>query len=170
MGFLDGDDKYTPECLKTALSHIKSTDSDVCLFRREVELEGDASMVLNEIVLWDRTRDEIVVNRDTWDDKKLFCSAWGMVTSRLCRMEFVREHGMRFDEELDFAEDFPFILTALWEAKNVCLLPQLIGYVYFVNSASMLQSMGNKGEGTVRYRHERHNAHVLDDGSGCDAG
>ena len=56
---------------------------------------------------------------------------------------------MRFDEELDFAEDFPFILTALWNAKNVCLLPQLIGYVYFVNSESMLQSMGNKGEETV---------------------
>lgn len=149
VGFLDGDDKYTPECLRTALYHIKKTDSDVCLFRRSVELESDASMVLNERVLWDRTRDEIVVNRDTWDDKKLFCSVWGMVTNRLYRMEFVRKLGMRFDEELDFAEDFPFILTALWNAKNVCLLPQLIGYVYFVNSASMLQSMGNKGEETV---------------------
>ena len=149
IGFLDGDDMYTPECLKTALSHIKSTDSDVCLFRRAVELESDASMVLNEIVLWDRTREEIVVNRDTWDDKKLFCSVWGMVTNRLYRRAFVREQGMRFDEELDFAEDFPFILSALWNAKNVCLLPQLIGYVYFVNSASMLQSMGNKGEETV---------------------
>ena len=149
VGFLDGDDKYTPECLKTALTHIKNTESDVCLFRRSVELESDASMVLNEIVLWDRTREYIVVNRDTWDDKKLFCSVWGMVTNRLYRMEFVRKLGMRFDEELDFAEDFPFILTALWNAKNVCLLPQLIGYVYFVNSESMLQSMGNKGEETV---------------------
>ena len=40
VGFLDGDDKYTPECLKTALTHIKNTESDVCLFRRSVELSS----------------------------------------------------------------------------------------------------------------------------------
>lgn len=38
IGFLDGDDMYTPECLKTALQHIKRTGADVCMFRREIEL------------------------------------------------------------------------------------------------------------------------------------
>lgn len=149
IGCLDGDDRYTPECLKTALYHIKRTDSDVCMFRREVELEGEASMILNEVVLWDQTRDEIVVNKDTWEDKKIFCSIWGMATNRLYRRDFLNEHGIRFDETLHFAEDFKFMITVLWNAKNVCLLPQLIGYVYFVNSSSMLQSASAKGDSAL---------------------
>ncbi len=149
IGFLDGDDKYTPECLKTALRHTKQSGSDVCMFRREVELEGNASLILNEVVLWDQTRDEIIVNHDTWEDKKIFCSVWGMITNRLFKATHLREKGIRFDETIDCAEDYPFMLEALWKAEKVCLLPQLIGYVYYVNSSSILQSSGNKGEGVV---------------------
>ena len=140
IGFLDSDDMYTPECLKTALRHIKSTGTDICVFRREVELESEASLLLNEVVLWDQTREEIVVSRDTWDDKKIFCGMYGMVTHKLYRADFIREHNLRFDPSIEFAEDCAFSAEAYGQAKNICLLPQLIGYVYFVNSASGVQS------------------------------
>ena len=51
IGFLDGDDRYTPDCLKVALRHIKRSGADVCMFRREVELEYDSPFVPNEVVL-----------------------------------------------------------------------------------------------------------------------
>ena len=149
IGFLDGDDKYTPDCLKVALRHTKQSGSDVCMFRREVELECDASLILNEVVLWDQTREEIIVNHDTWEDKKIFCSVWGMVTNRLFKASFLREKKVRFDESIECAEDYPFMIDALWRAEKVCLLPQLIGYIYYVNSASILQSSASKGEEVI---------------------
>ncbi|MBQ4430768.1 MAG: GH3 auxin-responsive promoter family protein [Synergistaceae bacterium] len=149
IGFLDGDDRYTPDCLKVALRHIKRSGADVCMFRREVELEYDSPFVPNEVVLWDQTREEIIVNRDTWDDKKIFCSLWGLVTHRLFKASYLRDKGIRFDESIDCAEDYVFMMEALWKAEKVCLLPQLIGYVYYVNSASILQSSASKGEGVI---------------------
>ena len=141
IGFLDGDDMYTPDCLKTALQHIKSTGTDICMFRREVELESEASLILNEIVLWDQTREEIVLTRDTWDEKKLFSSMFAMVTHKLYRNDFLKEHNLRFDATIEFAEDCAFSVNAFAQVKSICLLPQLIGYVYFVNSASGVQSV-----------------------------
>ena len=151
LGFLDGDDRYTPDCLKTALRHIKSTGSDICVFRREVELESDASLILNEIVLWDQTRDEIVVNKDTWDDKKIFCGMWAMVTHKLYRADFIKGHGLRFDPTIDFAEDAEFSANAYGLSKSICLLPQMIGYVYFVNSSSIVQTVPKDDAKLLKY-------------------
>ena len=151
IGFLDGDDKYTPDCLKTALSHIKSTGTDICVFRREVELESDASLILNEITLMDQTREEIVVNRDTWDDKKIFCGMWAMVTHKLYRSSFIKEHGIRFDPTIDFAEDAEFSANAYGLAGSICLLPQMIGYVYFVNHSSIVQTVPKDDEKLLKY-------------------
>ncbi len=146
IGILDGDDMYTPDCLKTALRHIKRTGADICVFRREVELESETSLLLNEVVLWDQTREEIVVNRDNWDGKKIFCGMWGMVTHKLYRADFIKKNNLRFDPSIEFAEDCAFSVNAYGKAGNICLLPQLIGYVYFVNSASGVQSGGNEND------------------------
>ncbi len=150
IGFLDGDDMYTPECLKTALRHIKRTGADFCAFRREVELESEASLILNETVLWNQTREEIVVNKDTWDGKKIFCGMFGMVTHKLYSADFIRKNNLRFDPSIEFAEDCAFSVNAFGKAGNICLLPQLIGYVYFVNSSSAMQSSKND-EQLLRY-------------------
>ena len=151
IGFLDGDDRYTPECLKTALYHIKRTGTDLCAFRREVELESDASLILNEIVLWDQTREEIVVSRDTWDDEKIFCGMWPMVTHKLYRADFIRKHNLRFDPTIEYAEDADFSANAYGLSKSICLLPQMIGYVYFVNSSSIVQTVPKDDAKLLRY-------------------
>ena len=151
IGLLDGDDMYTPECLKTALRHIKRTGADFCVFRREVELESEASLILNDVVLWDQTREEIIVNKDTWDEKKIFSGQWAMVTHKLYRASFIKEHNLRFDPDIDFAEDCEFSAHAYGQAKNICLLPQMIGYIYFVNSSSAVQSVDKTDEQLLRY-------------------
>ena len=151
IGLLDSDDMYTPECLKAALQHIKSTGTDICVFRREVEFESEASLILNDIVLWDQTREEIVVNKDTWDEKKIFSGQWAMATQKLYSASFIREHNLRFDPDIAFAEDAEFSAHAYGQAKNICLLPHLIGYIYYINSSSAVQSQDKSDAQLLRY-------------------
>ena len=153
LGFLDADDGYTPECLQTALLHLQRTQSDLVVFRREYEMETEGLMPATEIVLWDQTQSEIVMDREHWDDKKMFGGLfWGMVTSRLYKRDFLTRHNFTFDETVPFTEDVLFLIEVYGKASRVCYLPQLIGYHYFINSKSLVQSMVEKdGETLVSY-------------------
>ena len=151
IGFLDGDDKYNPNCLKIALAHLKTSGADICSFRREIELEKATSLVLNEIVFWDQTQEEIIVNKNTWDGEKIFAGMWGIITSKLYKRSFLDKYNLRFDESLIFAEGFAFNMIAYNLAENVCLLPQLIGYVYYINSKSLVQTSVMTDEKIVLY-------------------
>ena len=153
LGFLDADDGYTPECLQTALHHLIKTQSDIVVFRREYEMEKEGLMPATEIVLWDQTREEIVMDRDHWEDEKMFGGLfWGMVTSRLYSREFLVRYGFAFDETVPFTEDVLFLVELYGKAQRVCYLPQLIGYHYFINSGSLVQSMVERsGETLVSY-------------------
>ena len=153
LGFLDADDGYTPECLEVAISHLRKTDSDIVVFRREYEMEKEGLMPATEIVLWDQTQEEIIVDREHWDDEKMFGGLfWGMVTSRLYSREFIVRYDFTFDETVPFTEDVLFLVELYGKAQRVCYLPQLIGYHYFINSNSLVQSMAEKsGETLVSY-------------------
>jgi len=150
LGFLDADDGYTPECLQTALAHLIDTQSDIVVFRREYEMETEGLMPATEIVLWDQTREEIVIDRENWDDEKMFGGLfWGMVTSRLYRREFLTCHHFAFDETVPFTEDVLFLIELYGKAQRICYLPQLIGYHYFINSHSLVQSIAEKSGKTL---------------------
>ncbi|SFC86692.1 GH3 family domain-containing protein [Butyrivibrio sp. YAB3001] len=151
ISFLDGDDQFTPQCLKKVLYHIKRTASQIAWFRREYELETPDSIPITEIVLWDQTREEIIVDKDHWDDEKMFSGICGMVTSRIYSREFLKSNGIKFDETVPFAEDYLFNLECYGHAEKICYLPQLIGYHYFINGGSLVQSKGKSGDTLVAY-------------------
>ena len=153
IGFLDADDGYTPACLEKALRYIRETDADVCHFRRKVELEKEGGLILNELVLWDQTRETIVVSRDTWDGTKLFVSTWAMCTSKLYRRSFLLENDLFFDDTVKFAEDYDFVFGVYGKARRIVLAPQLIGYIYFVNSESLVQTTRVTPELLMDYVH-----------------
>ena len=140
LGFLDGDDSYTPNCLEETVRSMQETDSQVVCFRREYELENDSLNALAEVVAWNQTFSRIVISRDNWDDEKMFGSVWGMVTSKLFDRQYLKDHDITFDEEVPFAEDGLFCVHALANADHICYLPQLIGYHYFINGGSVVQS------------------------------
>ena len=142
IGFLDADDKYTPQCIEKALGYIKETDSDVIHFRRMVELEKPAAVVMNEIVLWDQTRETIVIDmgKTEWNPDEYYVAQWSMVTHKIYRRSFIEEHHIRFSDDIVIAEDSEFSANVYGKAKRICLAPQLIGYVYYVNSQSIVQS------------------------------
>ena len=116
VGFLDADDSYKPWCLKTALFHMEDTGAEITWFRIEYELEDPNNYPLREIVLWNQTYDRIVLERGkNWDYEKMFSGVWGMVTTRLYSMEFLRNNDIWFDEEVAFAED------GLFNLMDMCL-------------------------------------------------
>ena len=141
VGFLDADDSYKPWCLKTALFHMEDTGAEITWFRIEYELEDPNNYPLREIVLWNQTYDRIVLERGkNWDYEKMFSGVWGMVTTRLYSMEFLRNNDIWFDEEVAFAEDGLFNLNAYGYVSKLCYLPQMIGYHYYIHGGSLFQS------------------------------
>ena len=152
LGLLDADDAYTPQALEKALYHLQKTNSQVVTFRRQYELERDDLMAWTELVLWDQTQEEIVLDREHWDDKKMFSVLWGITTSRVYDREFLSRNSITFDETLNYGEGVHFLIEAYGKAEKVCYLPQFIGYNYFINSGSIVQSMKKKsGEMIVSY-------------------
>lgn len=142
VGFLDSDDMFTPQCMQKALFYMKKNRADITWFRREYELESYKNRPVTEIVLWDQTRDEIIIDRDNWDDEKMFSGVCGMVTSRIYDKRLLDSNGIRFDEKVPFGEDYLFNLECYGHAEKICYLPQMIGYHYYINSASLVQSSG----------------------------
>ncbi len=143
IGFLDGDDSFTPWCLKTVLNHMKKSGAEVTWFRREYELESKKSVPVTEIVLWDQTREEIIIEKDSnWDDEKIFSAVWGLVTSRMYDLDFIRANGIKYDETVKIGEDYLFNFEVYGRAKRLCYLPQTIGYHYYINGGSTIQKGG----------------------------
>lgn len=151
LGFLDGDDSYTPNCLEETIRNMQETDSQIVCFRREFELQDDSLNVLTEVVAWNQTLSRIVISRDNWDDEKMFNGIWGMVTSKLFDRRFLQDFGLTFDEEVPFAEDVLFCAQTIANAHRICYLPQLIGYHYYINGGSLVQSEAKSGETLVGY-------------------
>ena len=151
LAFLDGDDSFTPTALEITVSKAKAHAADVVAFRREYELENESLTPLTEVTLWNQTFDEIVMDREHWDTEKMFSGVWGMVTSRIFNVRFLRENNIVFDESIPFAEDVDFCASVYSYANIVAYLPQTIGYHYFINGGSLVQSMDKPGETLVGY-------------------
>jgi glycosyltransferase involved in cell wall biosynthesis len=151
IGFLDGDDSFTKDCIEKVISVIKKHDAQVVCFRREYELENPDDIPVTEIVLWDQLQEEIVVDREHWDDEKMFSGVCGMVTSRLYDKKFLDREGLKFDEDVLFGEDFLFNFEVYGHLERVVYLPQFIGYHYFINSGSLVQKSDKSPELLLAY-------------------
>lgn len=151
IGFLDADDRYTENAIKDALDHNKKHDADMIIFRREYKLESEKAVPIKDKVLWDQLTDEIIIEDKTKSTEKIFTGLCGVVTSKIFKTSFLKENNLTFDEELIFAEDYLYIINAYTAAKKILLLPQLIGYCYFINSKSLVQSSEKTADVLLTY-------------------
>ena len=139
LGFLDGDDSYTPECLEVACREIIETQSQVLTFRREYELEKESLHPHTETVLWNQTEWRIVMDRKDFQQEKMFAGLWPFSTSRLFDMDYLRKNNLYFSPDVLWVEDVWHTGMCLMKADRVCYLPQFIGYHYFINGGSIIQ-------------------------------
>ena len=139
MGFLDGDDSYTPDCLEVVRREMIETEAQVVTFRREYELEKESLHPHTEKVLWNQTKWRIVLDRKDFRQEEMFSGLWPFSTSRLFDVAFIRKHDLVFSTDVKWLEDVWHTGMCLMKAERVCYLPQFIGYHYFINSGSIIQ-------------------------------
>ena len=65
-------------------------------------------------------QEEILIDREHWDDEKMFSGLCGMVTSRIYDRVFLEQHGITFDESVLFGEDYLFNLTVYEIGRASC--------------------------------------------------
>lgn len=162
IGFLDADDTYTPECCEKATSYLVENDAQIAMFRMETDSDDPARLAVRQFLFVDQTQDLILLEKGKWDSKNFIYGAALNVTSKIYDKHFMDELGLRFDEDVTFAEDNMFNLTYFAKAERICILPQLIGYRYFLNNGSMVQTFDKKTEEVLRYA--RGFAKVFDNG------
>lgn len=151
IGYLDGDDSYTPKCLETAVCEIEAAKAQVLCFRREYELERPGLFALSETILWNQTYERIIVNRDNWDMEKMFSGVFGLGTSKIYDRQYLTDNHIIFDESIPFAEDLQFVVDSFVHADRIVYLPQMIGYHYYINSHSLVQNDDVDGETLIGY-------------------
>ena len=151
IAYLDGDDQLTPDALSVAVCEMDETEADVLCFRREYELQREGLSVLTETVLWNQTVPKIVVEKGNWDTEKMFNGIFGMVTSKMFRLDFLRRNDITFSETIPFAEDVEYVIRTFAVAEKICYLPQHIGYRYFINEGSLVQNGDKDGKTLIAY-------------------
>ena len=140
ISFLDGDDMLRPKILEQVLSYFEKTQAEIVVFRREYNLESPDIVPVSETALWDATREVIVLDMKNGVDNRVYNDFPFFVTNRVFNLKFLNENNIRFDDDIFLAEDCYFNLKTIHAAEKMCILPQLIGYSYFVNSKSILNS------------------------------
>ncbi len=140
IGFLDGDDNYRVDAIERILKEFQKSEAQMVVFRREFTLEKPGITAISETVNWNQTRESIVITKDGSVENKIYNDFPFFVTSRAYDREFLDEHHIRFDDSVTISEDCYFNLEVMRYAEKICYCPQLIGYNYFVNSGSMLNS------------------------------
>lgn len=140
VGFLDGDDNFRLDTIEKILEKFQSTKAQMVVFRRGYTAQHPGMTAISETVAWNQTYEEIIVTKEGFQDNKLYNDFPFFITSRAYDRKFLAEHDITFDDEITIAEDCYFNLEVMRYADRICYCPQLIGYNYYVNDSSMLNS------------------------------
>jgi glycosyltransferase involved in cell wall biosynthesis len=151
IAYLDGDDSYTPNCFEVCLREAEETKSQVVWFRREQEKERPDLAFPVAYTKWNQLNKRVVIDRDNWEDDKMFCGLYGMATSYMFDLDFLRRNNLYFHEDILFGEDFMFMIEVCAVSDRICYLPQHIGYHYYVNSHSLVQNTKKTAKELIQY-------------------
>lgn len=146
IGFLDGDDNYRKDAIEKILEKFEKTKAQMVVFRRGYTAQHPGMTAISETVAWNQTYDEIVITKDGFNDNKLYNDFPFFITSRAYDRKFLKKHNITFDNKITIAEDCYFNMEVMRYADRICYAPKLIGYNYYVNESSMLNSSKSEEE------------------------
>lgn len=146
VGFLDGDDNFRLDAVEKILAAFENSKAQMVVYRREFTLQHQGMTAISETVNWNQTYDQIVISKDGAQDNRTYNDFPFFITSRAYEREFLNRHNIRFDETITISEDCYFNLEVTRYADRICYCPQLIGYNYFINEASMLSAPKSDAE------------------------
>lgn len=150
IGFLDADDVYETDVVAKTTESMTKNDAQVAMFRMECISADPARLAIKQFVFFDQTQQEIVLEKGKWDSSKMIYGAALNVTSKMYSASYISSLKLRFDEEIIIAEDNNFNCTAFARADRIVILPQLIGYRYWMHDGSLMQTFDKKPEEVKR--------------------
>ncbi|MEU9890227.1 CDP-glycerol glycerophosphotransferase family protein [Sphaerisporangium sp. NPDC051011] len=138
--FLDSDDELAPHACKSLLEEVERTGADFA--------SGQISRLFEETGRTQRYYPSLYAPRRVVEgiraEPRLFLD--GFATNKLYRTEFLREHGLRFAENLHY-EDHVFTAALYCAARRFAVVPWVV-YVWrraagSTSISSSLRDMGN---------------------------
>ena len=139
--FLDSDDHMTLDCIEKVTEKMEQTGAQICKFRAEKEFEDEKVLdTFDPRVRFDQTKEVIEYLRGDPNIKDLLTVTTLTPWTQALRRDLVEDNHIRYNLETTVGEDFEFNVICICCADKIIALPQLIGYVYYINHASTLQS------------------------------
>ena len=153
--FLDSDDMLTPECLSTIVDGMDETGADLGKYRGERRQEDEGiSSFLDNRVRFSQTKRLLCFKNGDQEMNKLLTMANMMMSCQVIRADFLKEHQIRFREDIRYEEDVVFNLECLKFSSMIAVFPQMIGYIYYMHHGSTMQSTVISEERLLRICHD----------------
>lgn len=127
--FVDPDDTIIIKNLDNFISDLTINESDLLMFGFEIKDEATNS---NIIIEYDNRKFIALEDFTLLSKKHLISAVWNKIIKR----EFITEHNLKFDELINFGEDFLFIITIFSNSNNI-IMSNLVSYHYYINSNSL---------------------------------
>lgn len=145
IAFLDSDDILYPDALLEASKALSEENAELCMFRFDNSIDDDGNVVIvRQYSLFDQTQKRIVLHNGRYDQRKLVTGMCMTVTTKLYDGKFIRDNELYFDDNVSFSEDGLYNIKIFALAKKIVICPQLIGYQYYQNDGSAMQTFKRK--------------------------
>jgi glycosyltransferase involved in cell wall biosynthesis len=141
--FMDVDDAINSDYYKTLVDAILETGSDIACGGMVNEKKNYKTWLFKKREAFTSTEDKL---------KTTFVGKWGYVWRYLFRLDFLKQHNLRF-EEGRFIEDLMFSLPAVYYAEKLVVVPGA-EYLYYQRENSI---MTKKDKEHRKKRREDHN-------------
>ncbi len=150
VAFLDSDDTFNLDAFQEITDALEESGADLACFRGEKEIEDDTIIALLDIrATFDQTQHMIELKRDDPRMNDLIHEGSMTVWSKMIRRQLLEDHHIRFDENITIGEDVKFSITCFSKVERLIILPQTIGYVYYMHHGSLAQTGSYSTDGLV---------------------
>jgi glycosyltransferase involved in cell wall biosynthesis len=125
--FMDVDDEINSDYYKSMVEAISETGSDIACGGMINEKKSYKTWLFKKRAVFTATNDKL---------KATFVGKWGYVWRYLFKLDFLKQHNLRF-EEGRFIEDLMFSLPAVFFAEKVVVVPGA-EYFYYQRENSIM--------------------------------
>lgn len=142
--FLDADDYLLPE-VNEIFDEEKETDADIIFFRTKAVMLEDRRSYSKRGDFYNRLVDQYLAS----SDERMIRSLWLSAANKFFRLQFLQDHGIRFDE-IRYSNDCFFSVKAGVCAEKIAVREKM--YYCITESGSSLTSNFKKKPGELQMR------------------
>ena len=137
---------------------MEETGAQIAKFRAETELEDNSVIQIFDMrVRFDQTKPVIIYHKGDPDLKDIITLTNNTPWCQSIRRDLIEENNIQYNPMIHIGEDIVYSLACMACADTIIALPQTIGYVYFVNHASVIQQLGTQTADSLMYLINQHN-------------